>query len=235
MLKGMFVRSGFMLLSGVAMLWLAGCGSAPTAEQLHGARGALAPSNYYVIKPGDTLFGISWRYGLDMQELANWNNISNPDVILAGSRLRMKPPSGVARVSVAAPTVSSAGQGGWIWPTRGKVVTAYDGKTPGRQGLKIGGTRGQAIVAARDGEVVYSGTGLSGYGRMVILRHGGNVLSAYGYLATAQVQEKQMVQKGQQIATMGISPQNIAALHFETRKQGQPVNPYGFIGTTPRY
>lgn len=219
----------------LAMLWLVGCSTTPTAEQLHGARGALVPGKYYIIQTGDTLFGISWRYGLDMQELASWNNISNPDVILAGRRLRMKPPSGVTRVSVSAPTITSSGKGGWIWPTRGRIITGYNNKIPGRQGLKIGGERGQTIVAARNGEVVYSGTGLSGYGRMVILRHGQNVLSAYGYLATAKVQEGQTVKKGQQIATMGISPQNIAALHFETRQQGQPVNPYGFIGTTPRH
>ena len=70
---------------------------------------------------------------------------------------------------------------------------------------------------------------------MVILRHEDKVLSAYGYLADVQVSEKQRVQRGQQIATMGISPQNIPALHFETRKQGQSVNPYAYIGTTPRY
>ncbi len=216
---------------------LSGCGThrMPTAEQLHGARGALTPGNYYVIQKGDTLFGISWRYGLDMQELASWNNITDPNHILAGSRIRMKPPTGVARILVEAPSVTSQGQAGWSWPAQGKVVTNYDANTPGRQGLKIAGQRGQAIMAARDGEVVYSGTGLSGYGRMVILRHDSNVLSAYGYLAETGVQEGQRVKRGQQIAKMGISPQNIAALHFETRKQGKPVNPYGYIGTTPRF
>ena len=219
-------------------LILAACSSgyrAPTATQLHGQRGALRPGGDYTVRPGDTLFGIAWRYGLDIQELANWNSISDPNHILVGQRLHTTPPRGVALRPVHIPQISSNGQPGWSWPTQGRVVREYDPATPGGQGLKIAGSRGQAIRAARDGEVAYVGSGLSGFGRMVILRHDDRVLSAYGYLADVQVSEKQRVTRGQQIATMGISPQNIPALHFETRKQGQSVNPYAYIGTTPRY
>ena len=220
-------------------LLLAACGGGryhgPTAYDLHGQRGAMRPGGDYIVRPGDTLFGISWRYGLDMQEFARWNGISDPNRILVGQRLHTQPPRGVMRTPVYTPQISSAGQPGWSWPTQGRVVREYDPATPGGQGLKITGSRGQAIRAARDGEVAYVGSGLSGFGRMIILRHEDKVLSAYGYLADVQVSEKQRVQRGQQIATMGISPQNIPALHFETRKQGQSVNPYAYIGTTPRY
>ena len=219
-------------------LILAACSSgyrAPTATQLHGQRGALRPGGDYTVRPGDTLFGIAWRYGLDIQELANWNSISDPNHILVGQRLRTTPPRGVQPKPVYIPQVSSAGQPGWMWPTRGRVISEYAPNTPGGQSLKIGGSRGQPIYAAHDGEVAYVGSGLSGFGRMIILRHDDKVLSAYGYLADVQVSEKQRVQRGQQIATMGISPQNIPALHFETRKQGQSVNPYAYIGTSPRY
>ena len=212
-------------------LLLSACGThyhGPTATELHGQRGALRPGADYIVRPGDTLFGISWRY-------ARWNGIADPNRILAGQRLHTRPPSGVTRAPVYAPQISSMGQPGWSWPTQGRVVREYDPATPGGQGLKITGSRGQAIRAARDGEVAYVGSGLSGFGRMIILRHDDKVLSAYGYLADVQVSEKQRVQRGQQIATMGISPQNIPALHFETRKQGQSVNPYAYIGTTPRY
>lgn len=217
------------------MLYLAGCASKPTAEKLHGKRGALKPSGNYVVQRGDTLFAIAWRHGLDMHELASWNAIDNPDYILAGSVLRMNPPTGVMRQIAVAPQVSVGGQSGWRWPARGQVVREFNKKKPGHQGIKIAGKRGDAIFAARDGIVVYSGTGLSGYGRMIILRHDNRVLSAYGYLADAHVEEGQRVKRGQQIATMGISPQNIAALHFETRLQGQSVNPYSFIGSQPSY
>ncbi|MDO4643379.1 MAG: peptidoglycan DD-metalloendopeptidase family protein [Cardiobacteriaceae bacterium] len=226
-----------ILLYTFALL-LTACGTsyhAPTAYQLHGQRGALQPGADYIVRPGDTLFGISWRYGLDMQELARWNGISDPNRILAGSRLHTRPPQGIQREQVYVPQVTSAGLPGWIWPTRGRVTREFSPSTPGGQGIKIAGERGQPIYAARDGEVAYVGSGLSGFGRMIILRHDDKVLSAYGYLADVQVGEKQQVRRGQQIATMGISPQNSAALHFETRKQGQPINPYSFIGTAPRY
>lgn len=204
------------------------------AYQLHGERGALEAKGSYTIKRGDTLFGIAWRHGLDLQELARWNGIDNPNRILAGNKLRLEPPTGVARKRVVAPRVTKAGLSDWQWPVRGQVSREFDANKPGHQGMKISGSMGQPIYAASSGTVAYSGTGLSGFGRMVIINHGNNTLSAYGYLQQAMVHEHQKVQKGQQIATMGISPQNTPSLHFETRKQGKPVNPYGFIGTVPR-
>ena len=219
-------------------LLLAACGGGryhgPTAYDLHGQRGAMRPGGDYIVRPGDTLFGISWRYGLDMQELANWNGISDPNRILVGQRLRTTPPRGVQPKPVYIPQVSSAGQPGWMWPTRGRVISEYAPNTPGGQSLKIGGSRGQPIYAAHDGEVAYVGSGLSGVGRMIIIRHD-DVLAAYGYLDNINVKEHQRVQRGQQIASMGISPQSVPALYFETRKGNRTANPYSYIGSTPRY
>ena len=203
-------------------LLLAACGGGryhgPTAYDLHGQRGAMRPGGDYIVRPGDTLFGISWRYGLDMQELANWNGISDPNRILVGQRLRTTPPRGVQPKPVYIPQVSSE----------------YAPNTPGGQSLKIGGSRGQPIYAAHDGEVAYVGSGLSGVGRMIIIRHD-DVLAAYGYLDNINVKEHQRVQRGQQIASMGISPQSTPALYFETRKGNRTANPYSYIGSTPRY
>lgn len=219
------------------LLFLSACSYQyrPTATQLHGVRGALKPVGEYIVQTGDTLFGISWRYGLDINELARWNQITDKDRILAGQRLRLTPPIGVTRATVIAPAVTSVGLSGWIWPTRGDVVQTYSATEPGRQGLRIRGKRGQAIYAAASGEVVYVGTGLSGFGRMVIIRHPDRILSAYGYLDSVHVREGQIIQRGQKLGTMGIGAQNVPTLHFETRKQGKSVNPYGYIGTTPRY
>lgn len=225
----------FYALLLAILMGLSACQRAPTAYDLHGARGALKPTEYYWVTRGDTLFGIAWRYGLDVQDLAQWNGIINPDYIQAGSRIRLLPPSGIQRVFVNPPQVSSSGLQGWIWPTRGRVIREFNPNKIGHQGLKIAGTRGQSIVAARDGQVVYVGEGISGFGRMVIIRHENRIYSAYGYLATIHVRERQNVRVGTQIATMGISPQNIPALHFEVRQRGPSVNPYSFIGTTPRH
>ena len=219
----------------VTLLSLSACQRAPTAYDLHGARGALKPREFYWVVRGDTLFGIAWRYGLDVQDLAQWNGIINPDYIRAGSRIRLLPPSGTQRIYSTPPQITSSGLNGWIWPTRGRVIREFDPSKIGHQGLKIAGNRGQPIVAARDGQVVYVGEGISGFGRMVIIRHEDRIYSAYGYLATINVRERQNVRMGTQIATMGISPQNIAALHFEVRQRGPSVNPYSFIGTRPRY
>ena len=153
---------------------------------------------------------------------------------LVGQRLRTTPPRGVQPKPVYIPQVSSAGQPGWMWPTRGRVISEYAPNTPGGQSLKIGGSRGQPIYAAHDGEVAYVGSGLSGVGRMIIIRHD-DVLAAYGYLDNINVKEHQRVQRGQQIASMGISPQSTPALYFETRKGNRTANPYSYIGSTPRY
>ena len=202
---------------------------------MHGKRGALTPGDSYVVRKGDTLFGIAWRYGLDIDELAQWNRIADKNRIFVGQGLRTHPPSGIKRRRVVVPKISRGGARGWRWPTRGKVVSAYSAKAPGRQGLRIGGRRRQAVVVANGGEVAYTGTGLSGFGRMVIVRHPDKVLSAYGYLDSVVVHEGQKLRAGQRIGTMGIGPNNTAMLHFEVRKQGQPVNPYSYIGTTARY
>lgn len=217
-------------------LWLAGCSSGVrTAYDLHGKRGSLNPGGNYVVRKGDTLFGIAWRYGLDPDELARWNRIADKNRIFAGQSLRTRPPSGIKRTKVVVPRISSRGLSGWRWPTRGKATSAYSPSAPGKQGLGIRGRRRQAVVAANGGEVAYTGTGLSGFGRMVIVRHPGKVLSAYGYLDNVKVHEGQKVRVGQEIGTMGIGPDNTAMLHFEVRKQGQPVNPYSYIGTVARY
>ncbi|SUO95427.1 peptidoglycan DD-metalloendopeptidase family protein [Suttonella ornithocola] len=229
------IKYFFLITSCIALLTACSGYRAPTAVELHGQRGALKPGGNYIIKRGDTLFGIAWRYGLDMDELARWNNITDKNHILAGTVLRTSPPIGIERETVIAPSVSQSGLNGWIWPTRGNVTQSFSPTQPGKQGIRINGVRGQNIRAASDGEVAYTGTGLSGFGRMVIIRHKDRILSAYGYLDKVHVSEGQKIQRGQPLGTMGIGPRNTPMLHFETRKQGKPVNPYAYIGTTPRY
>lgn len=210
--------------------------SQPTAAQIHGAKGQLTPGRPYTIQRGDTLFGIAWRYGLDIDDLARWNRITDKDRIYAGEQLRTTPPKGTpAPKPVKSPNVTRTGQSGWIWPTRGRVIQTYAKNAIGQQGIRISGRRGQAIHASSGGEVAYVGTKISGFGRMVIIAHSGRIYSAYGYLDTTAVQEHQQVRRGQTIGTMGIGPNGSPTLHFETRKKGQSVNPYSYIGTQPRY
>jgi len=117
----------------------------------------------------------------------------------------------------------------WRWPTDGKVVVEF-GKRPGSgTGILIAGQDGQGIKAAANGRVVYSGGGLVGYGELIILKHNDTYLSAYGHNESLLVVEGETVTKGQRIATMGEGPGREPRLHFEIRKNGEPVNPRQFL------
>jgi len=114
----------------------------------------------------------------------------------------------------------------WRWPTIGKVVQTFSPDDPERKGVRISGVAGQPVVAAEAGRVVYSGSGLVGYGNLVIIKHDDDFLSAYGYNKKLLVKEGDEVVRGEQIARMG-SPRNGAGsvLHFEIRKGGRPIDP----------
>jgi lipoprotein NlpD len=204
---------------------------------------------------GDTLYAIAWRYGLNYQNIADWNHLRSPDLIYVGQRLRLKP-SPMALRSAAdyregsaatKPTQSKAKQTAkysdseqasdlgrtkdrpWSWPTEGRIVRSYQPNIPGGKGIDIGGKLGQPVRAASPGEVVYSGSGLPGYGRLIILRHSDSLLSAYGYLGRIFVKEGDKVEMGQSIAELGASGDNLPVLHFEIRQNGKPVNPLRFL------
>ena len=111
----------------------------------------------------------------------------------------------------------------WIWPANGPTIAQFEeGK---RKGLIIGGKAGDPVVAAGDGRVVYAGSGLRGYGNLIIIKHGGDYLTAYAHNQTLLVKEDQAVRKGQKIAEMGATDADRVQLHFEIRKQGKPIDP----------
>jgi len=126
------------------------------------------------------------------------------------------------------PELSSGGVT-WRWPSEGKVIAAYVSGEPTRQGIDIGGKAGDAVRAAADGEVVYSGNGLIGYGELIIVKHNANFLSAYGHNRSRLVKEGEKVKAGQAIAEMGASASSRDELHFEIRKNGKPVNPLEYL------
>jgi lipoprotein NlpD len=116
-------------------------------------------------------------------------------------------------------------KGPWKTPTRGRMVQTYVSGDLTRKGVHIAGREGQSIHAARNGKVVYSGSGLVGYGNLIIVKHDKNYLSAYGYNRKILVKEGQMVTAGQRIAEMGRSEKGKSLLHFEIRYKGKPINP----------
>mgnify|MGYP000392324650 CR=1 FL=1 len=143
------------------------------------------------------------------------------------------PQANTSRVATPAttPTVSTGGvrnTGGITWqrPTAGNVITKFGGAN---KGVDIAGNPGQPVVAAADGKVVYAGSGLRGYGNLVIIQHSPTFLSAYGHNQSLLVNEGQTVKRGQTIAKMGNSDASRTQLHFEVRQNGKPVNPANYV------
>jgi lipoprotein NlpD len=123
----------------------------------------------------------------------------------------------------AAPVRESEGDVDWMWPANGPVLSGFaDGRS---KGVAIGGNAGDPVLAAADGRVVYAGSGLRGYGNLLIVKHNTTYLTAYAHNQTLMVKEDQVVRRGQKIAEMGASDSDRVELHFEIRKQGQPIDP----------
>ncbi|WP_332847883.1 peptidoglycan DD-metalloendopeptidase family protein [Massilia sp. S19_KUP03_FR1] len=129
--------------------------------------------------------------------------------------------------SVAAPALSDEDKVSWMWPSEGKIIGTFEeGKN---KGIDIAGKLGQRVLAASGGKVMYAGSGIRGYGNLVIVKHSNNVLSAYAHNRAIVVKEGDPVVKGQTIAEMGNSDADSVKLHFEIRQQGKPVDPSRFL------
>ncbi len=197
------------------------------------------PREQHIVRTGETLFTIGWRYGEDPRDLARWNKIGNASLIYPGQAIRLTPPAGERRASSSSasktetsrplPAIPTQPAPPWSWPVKGKVTVEF-GKRPGTgTGILIDGTVGQSVKAAANGTVVYSGSGLIGYGELIIVKHNDTYLSAYGHNASLLVREGQAIKKGQKIATMGEGPGGKPRLHFEIRRNGKPVNPRQYL------
>lgn len=115
----------------------------------------------------------------------------------------------------------------WIWPSAGKVIAPFS--ESGNKGLDFAGKAGDPVIAAGEGKVVYAGSGLRGYGELVIIKHNATFLSAYAHNRKILVKEGQQVARGQKIAEMGNTDADSVRLHFEIRKQGKPVDPAQYL------
>ena len=205
-----------------------------------------------VVQRGQTVYRIATENGITALDLALWNDIPPPYTIHPGQRLRLYPrdgreatiaSSGVPKAppasatprtpattqasTPAAPAVVS--NLAWRWPGEGPVTGTFAAGDPTRQGIDIAGKAGQPVRAAADGVVVYSGSGLVGYGELVIVKHNEQWLSAYGHNRARLVNEGALVKAGQQIAEMGRSGASRDMLHFEIRYNGKPVDPLGYL------
>jgi lipoprotein NlpD len=137
-------------------------------------------------------------------------------------------PVASAKASESSPGPQTQDSAGWIWPTTGKLLHPFnEGNNP--KGVAIGGNPGQPIVASAAGKVVYSGMGLRGYGKLIIIKHDNTYLSVYAHNRELLVKEGERVSKGQRIAEMGNLDSERVGLHFEIRRLGKPVDPLEYL------
>lgn len=210
-------------------------------------------SGYHIVGEGDTLYSIAWRYNFDYKQLADWNKVRAPYTIYPGQLIRLKPvlkkkgtnlndsaettakkvvkqpaPKKATQIVKKTPSKSlPKGPLKWNWPTTGKI--SKTNSPTAKKGLNILGRAGQLVKAAAIGEVVYSGGGLVGYGKLIIIKHNDTYLSAYAYNSKLLVKEGDIVKAGQAISEMGQDHTGRTLLHFEIRKNGKPVNPMQFL------
>lgn len=205
---------------------------------------------YYTVKPGDTVMQIGRNTNQNWRDIVKWSNLESANQIETGQVLRVAPPDSngvpavkppvvavpvapVAPIAPVAPVPSVSSPAvpdndiGWMWPSSGTLISGYDEIKS--KGLKIAGKLGDPVYASADGRVVYAGSGLRGYGNLVILKHNETYLTAYAHNQTLLVKEDQTVRKGQRIADMGSSDADKVMLHFEVRRNGKPVDPAKYL------
>lgn len=248
----MALPKNFILLAvATSFTLLSGCSSTPRAKPanvIDRTSGSVepAPPGYYRVKKGDTLARIALDNGRAPRDVIAWNNLANPNQIEVGDLILVKAPAGVKapaklankpaesadipKVDTPKPDISKdvvAEPGIRLsWPTKGKVTDDYSDKS---KGIDIAGKLGDPITAAADGEVVYAGNSLRGYGNLVIIKHNDTYLTAYAHNRNLLVKESDAVKKGQKIAEMGDTDTSSVKLHFELRVNGKPVNPTPYL------
>lgn len=147
---------------------------------------------------------------------------------VAGATTATVPPLPASKPVAKDPPVSN-GPLRWRWPSDGQLISRFLSGDPTRQGINLAGSAGDPVLAAANGVVVYSGSGLIGYGELVIIKHDDTWLSAYGHNRKRLVAEGDAVQGGQQVAEMGRSGASRDMLHFEVRKNGRPIDPLSVL------
>ncbi|MEJ2345136.1 MAG: peptidoglycan DD-metalloendopeptidase family protein [Gammaproteobacteria bacterium] len=234
------------------LLTLHGCGGSPLAPVSDRTVRTAGPPAYHpayhIVTKGDTLYSISWAYGYDYREVARWNGIARPYRIYPGEKIRLRPPAAPRRSVVTrhAPPVRHQTSrrtkaheqprprpvrhiAAWTWPAKGPLLQSFSAGDPRKKGIDIGGKRGQPIRATAAGEVVYSGSGLIRYGKLIIIKHNHDYFSAYAHNERLLVKEGDRVHAGQEIARMGSTGTTRTMLHFEIRRDGKPVNPLRYL------
>ena len=229
----------------------------------------------YTVKKGDTLYGISWKSGVEIDSLVKRNGLKSPYIIKEGQVLQLQGYAENKNSDLASQNVTKKSnttctaqnchknkQGelaqektkaysankvvektitkkskptsnkkvsGWSWPVKGELSKRFSASKSTMQGISIVNKRGSSITAAAPGKVVYAGSGLRGYGNLIIIKHNYDYLSAYAHNEKLLVGENEEINMGQKIAVMGDSGSDHVHLHFEIRYRGKSVDPLRYL------
>jgi murein DD-endopeptidase MepM/ murein hydrolase activator NlpD len=255
---GSFVRRGVLAVAILVVALVAGCAGEGTRRSVQstpsttvadqGATSTSAAGVEHVVRRGQTLWRISKVYGVEIDELASANGISDTSSLKTGqvlfipgaSEVRDVPaypaPLDAATAIVPPGTVEDDGNSRWLWPVKNGEVLSYFGaprRTHRHQGIDIRGRGGQPVRATRPGRVTYSGSGMRGYGKTVIVDHGNGMSSLYAHNSRLLVRKGQRVERGEMIAEVGRSGNaSTEHCHFEIRRRDKPVDPLGYLKPT---
>ena len=242
----------------ITCLFLVACSSnlpqAPVSDRQQPPSNKL---NSHRVSTGETLYAIAWRYGIDYKQLAKRNGIAPGFPIYPGQLLRLdvqnvrvqsKPKGKSSTTSSSSRTTkvsraknkttvpskktsnrSYSRDFRWRWPAEGKLLATFYAKNGLNKGIDIAGKLGEPVISAGPGHVVYAGSGLRGYGNLLIIKHSDKYLSAYAHNRRLLVGEGDTVKAGQKIAEIGSSGTNRSKLHFEIRREGKPVDPLRYL------
>jgi lipoprotein NlpD len=270
-----------LYLSIVLPTLIAACSSheVPTAPIVNGWHEPISKQGVYIVRPGDGLYAIAWRYGLDYRSIVRINHLSEPYRLQTGQKLYLVQPTAqdkkmaaaakpaatqtvaakpvaptatqtaavkpaatkpvnqpqnaavvqpakkAAPAAAATSSATTASDLTWKWPAAGTVEQGFNANNAQNKGINIVNKAGTPIKAAAAGQVVYSGSGLPGYGYLIIIKHNDIYLSAYAHNSAVLVKEGDKVKAGQTIARMGNTGADKVMLHFEIRRRGQPIDP----------
>lgn len=223
--------------------FLGGCatndwfGQPPFPSQSPQPQRAGVPAGFYRVNPGDTLPGIAMAFGQHVDDLAAWNNLPSTARLTPGQVLRVAPQPG-ANVNGSANANANTGVSANpadativrpAWPAYGQVVRLTDAGNGNVKGIVITGRPGEPVKASADGNVIYVGTGIDQYKSLVVVKHGGDVVTGYAVNGEVLVKEGDTVKKGQQIAEMGADTSGRGTVEFEIRRAGKPVDPLAYL------
>lgn len=209
------------------------------------------PGSFYVAKPGDSLPELARRQGVPVEDLAEINGLPADAPLAEGQVVFVLEARSVVPASspdilppghLGGPAAdadddeeragSVDGKRAFVWPVRDAVISSHYGRRWGRahEGIDLAAPQGTPVFAAREGVVLYASDKLGGYGKMVVLQHDGDLLTAYAHNASLLVREGDRVRAGQMIARVGRTGRASAPhLHFEVRRGQIPQNPLNYL------